>query len=254
MKLLYSEFWSCNISWPTHVSLSTPWIHPCRCHTFHLDIAPLKDLFWLTWKFCIVRKLHGVLYIFEEFWYWKPGIVILSESHFCLFFYWFGDISISYHEILHEFMARDARELFLLILSPLDKFSWNFRNNLLLYRMLKILAGKKIELVALTYILDTFLCRLCCSCWVVWILPWIDRFLVGWQHVIPNRFTALYSNWRNSCHIPPDLFIPHLEVGVGRRTVHSCCFLCLTFVVTLIFCQSNFQHYDVVSQISWQIK
>ena len=106
------------MSWPTRLSSSNTFIHPCRCHIFHLYVAMLKDLFCLPWKFCIVRKLHAILYPFEEIWYWKSGIVILSELRFFLIFDWFSDINIPDHEILHQFMAQYTRKLFLLVIPP----------------------------------------------------------------------------------------------------------------------------------------
>ena len=131
----------------------------------------------------------------------------------------FGYISIPYHDIFHQLLARNSCEYFLPVLFPLEKIRQNLCDDLLLDRMLAILSGDEFELVALPVIFDTFACRLCFPCWVGWIVSCIVRFLVGcWaylhvdrgRHVVTNQPIFFSFGWSNHCHIAPDLFVPHL--------------------------------------------
>ena len=68
-------------------------------------------------------------------------------------------------------------ETFLLVIFILKKFRQNRRDVLLFDLMLEVLASDELEEVALSDILYTFTFRLCCPCWVVWIITWVGRFL-----------------------------------------------------------------------------
>ena len=163
----------------------------------------------------------------------------------------------------HQLFAWCASKSFLPVLFLLDKFRRNCRNDMLFDHMLTIFTGEELALVALPSILDTFLCWLCYLCWVRWIVSWFVRVLVGRQanfsidrgrHVVPDQPNALSSDWRNHHHISKYIFIPHLEVSVGRLNVHSCWFNHLTFVKDSLFSKSNFLHYDVVARIYWKVR
>ena len=99
-------------------------------------------------------------------------------------------------------MARDARESFLPVLFPSRNSGETAAIMFFLDRMLEIFMGDELELVALSGILNNFSCRLCCPCWVVWVVPWVGLFLVVCQaycrvdcgrHVFPNQSIDLSS-------------------------------------------------------------
>ena len=64
--------------------------------------------------------MQSVFYPFEIFFYMQAGIALLSGLLFFLFFNWFGDISINYHEIFYQFMDQNARESFLSVIFFLE--------------------------------------------------------------------------------------------------------------------------------------
>ena len=68
-----------------------------------------------------------------------------------------------------------------MVISPLETFWLNCRNDLLLNQMLAVFAGDELELVVIPVILDNFTRRLCLPCWVCWVVSWLGRFLVGGQ-------------------------------------------------------------------------
>ena len=100
-------------------------------------------------------------------------------------------------------MDQYARESFIVVPFLLKNFSKNCRDDLIFDCMLEIIAGDELESVMLPDILDTLACHLCCSCWEVWIVYFVDSFLVerqvylcvehGW-HVVPDQSVALSSN------------------------------------------------------------